>query len=130
MHKLTTSLTLAALLIATLAFTLYSTVYSQRGDAVNLDDVRLLEGGVTHQLPVDVTLVIPTDSGPQTVTVPLMLNLNLTIGPVDAIHLDVQAESAVQFVSPLHEVHEVGAITSTLEVTSSAEITGGDVVTD
>ncbi|MCC6168512.1 MAG: hypothetical protein IT329_14920 [Caldilineaceae bacterium] len=128
MRKLGTSLILAALLIATLAFT----VYSQRSDSAGLEGVRILEGGVSHQLPVDITLVLPTESGPQTVTVPILLNLNLTVGPIDAINLDVQAESGVQFISPLRIVEPLTSplITSTLDITSSAEITGGDAVTD
>lgn len=134
MRKLSTSLILAALLIATLAFT----VYSQRSDSAALEGVRILEGGVSHRLPVDVTLVLPTDSGPQTVTVPILLNLNLTVGPIDAINLDVQAGSGVQFISPLHVVEPLTSplvtstleVTSALEVTGSAEITGGDGVAD
>lgn len=128
MRKLGTSLILAALLIATLAFT----VNSQRSDSAGLEGVRILEGGVSHQLPVDITLVLPTESGPQTVTVPILLNLNLTVGPIDAINLDVQAESGVQFISPLRIVEPLTSplITSTLDITSSAEITGGDAVTD
>lgn len=118
MRKLGYSLTLALLLVAILAFT----VYSQRNNtASSSDDIRVLEGGVHHTLPVDITLVVPTESGPQTVTVPIMLNLNLTVGPVDAINLEVEADQAQQFVSPLRVVEPI---------TASAELTDSEALTD
>lgn len=118
MRKLSYSLTLALLLVATLAFT----VYSQRSNTASpASEIQILEGGVHHTLPVDITLVVPTESGPQTVTVPIMLNLNLTVGPVDAIHLEVEAEQAQQAVSPLRVVEPI---------TASAELTDSEALTD
>jgi hypothetical protein len=104
MRKLTYSVALALLLVAAFAIT----VYSQRTTAAN-DEMKVLVGGVSHQLPMDLTLVIPTDSGPQTVTVPIVLNLNLTVGPLSAIHMDIQAEQAAQFVSPLQVIEPLSA---------------------
>lgn len=123
MRKLGYSLTLALLLVATLAFT----VYSQRDTTSPADGIQILEGGVHHTLPVDITLVVPTDSGPQTVTVPIMLNLNLTVGPLDAISLEVDAAQAAQFVSPLRVVEP---ITASAALTDSEELTDTDTVTE
>lgn len=112
MRKLGYSIILAILLVATLAFT----VYSQRAaNSAEETSVQVLEGGVRHQLPVDITLVVATDSGPQTITVPILLNLNLTVGPVDAIELNVAAESPIQFVSPLRVVEPITSATTLTE---------------
>ncbi len=115
MRKLTISLALAALLVAALVLT----VYSQRTESAN-DEIRVLVGGVSQQLPLDLTLVLPTESGPQTVTVPVVLNLNLTVGPLDAINMGIQAEPALQFVSPLQVIEPISA---------GAAVTTGAVIT-
>ena len=123
MRKFIYSATLATLLIALLAVT----VYSQRTTSDDEPAVQLLQGGVSHQLPVDVTLVIATESGPQTVTVPIMLNLNLSIGPVGAVDLAVDAAQASQAVSPLRVVEP---LTATIELTDTEEVTGTGTVTE
>ena len=115
MRKLTYSVALALLLIAAFAVT----VYSQRAASTD-DGIKVLTGGVSQSLPVNLTLVVPTDSGPQTVTVPIVLNLNLTVGPTNALDMDIQAEQATQFVSPLQVVEPV---------TTSEEITTGVTIT-
>jgi len=104
MRRLTYSIALALLLIAAFAVA----VYSQRTTSTN-DEIKVLVGGVTHRLPMDLTVVIPTDSGPQTVTVPVVLNLNLTVGPLSAITMDIQAEQPSQFVSPLQVIEPPSA---------------------
>lgn len=103
-RKLTISVALAALLVAALALT----VYSQRTESAN-DEIRILVGSISQQLPFDLTLILPTETGPQTVTVPVVLNLNLTVGPLDAINMDIQAAPALQFVSPLQVIEPISA---------------------
>ncbi|HXF63879.1 MAG TPA: hypothetical protein VNK95_19805 [Caldilineaceae bacterium] len=125
------SLLLALLLVTILALT----VYSQRetGQDDEAAAVQILEGGVSHRLPIAVTLVVPSDSGPQTVTVPLMLNLNLTIGPVDGLSMTVEAEQPLQFVSPLRvsePLTETAEMTDTRAITDTEEITAGESVTE
>jgi hypothetical protein len=115
MRKLSFSLILAALLIAALALT----VYSQRTESAS-DAIRVLVGGVSQSVPVDVTLVLAGESGPLTVTVPLMLNLNLTVGPLDAIDVDIEATEGQQFISPLQVIEP---ITSSVEITPSSPLT-------
>jgi hypothetical protein len=126
MRKVVYSVVLATLLVAILAVT----VYSQRDSNAQTDDageVQILEGGVRHQLPIAITLVVPTESGAQTVTVPLMLNLDLTVGPVDGLNLEVEAEQPMQFVSPLRIVEP---LTATVAITDSEGITESEAVTD
>jgi hypothetical protein len=117
------------LLVAILAITVYSQRDStaQTGDTGEPEEVQILEGGLSHQLPIAITLVVPTDSGAQTVTVPLMLNLNLTVGPVDGLNLEVEADQPMQFISPLRIVEP---LTATVAITDSETITDGEDVTD
>lgn len=117
--------TSAAILLALLMVTaLVMSVYSQQTDPATAPIVQILQGGVHQEIPVNVTLQISTAGGIQTVTVPLKLDFNLTIGPIDAVDLDVSLEPATQFVSPLTVVAPVGsteAITATEEVTGTSE---------
>ena len=77
------------------------TVYSQSAGQAPAPQVQVLQGGLSQQIPVDVTILLPTETGVQTVTVPLLLNLDLSIGPVEALGLDVQVDTASPFISPL-----------------------------
>jgi hypothetical protein len=118
MRKIGLSIALALILASVLALT----VYSQRAaDSASDVAVRLLQGGVRHQLPIDISMVVSTTAGPQTVTVPLVLNLDLSVGPLDAIDLRVDAAQPIQFASPLQVIKPV---------TESATITGTDTVTE
>lgn len=96
MQRISVSLLLALLLIAILGFT----VYSQQSDSAPVG-VQILQGNVTQQVPIDVTLLISTETGVQTVTVPLNLNVNLSVGPVEAVDMSVELEPASQFISPI-----------------------------
>jgi hypothetical protein len=100
MRKLWGGLLLGLLAVATLSLSVFSQT-GQTSDATVAQEIQILQSEITHSLPVSVTVVLPTESGSQTVTVPLMLNLNLSIGPVEALDLSVEVEQAQQFVSPL-----------------------------
>ena len=98
MRRSAVSITLAVLLLSILVLT----VYSQGTPAEELSSqIRILQGGFRQGIPVDVKLVIQTETGPQTVTVPIVLNLELTVGPVDALDLTVDVDAPTQFISPL-----------------------------
>lgn len=116
MRRISTSLLLAALLIALLVVTVYSQVVTP----TRTDEVRILQGSVTHQVPVSITLIVPSESGAQTVTVPLMLNLNLSVGPLNALDMAVDVPPVTQFVSPLSTVDTV---TPATPITSTGEST-------
>jgi hypothetical protein len=118
MRRLWISIVLAGLLIAALGVTVFSQVVRPTAQS---DEVRILQGGVSHQVPVSVTLIVPTESGIQTVTVPLLLNLNLTVGPLNAIDLAVDVPAPTQFVSPITAITPV---TTTSAVTTSSTTTG------
>ncbi len=125
MKRISASILLALLMVTALVLT----VYSQQFTTDKAPVIQVLQGGVHQEIPVDITLQISTDGGIQTVTVPLKLDFNLTIGPVDAVDLDVTLEPASQFVSPIMTVDTVEAadveatdtITATEEVTSTSE---------
>ena len=97
MRKIGTSVVLAVLLITVLAFV----VYSQSG---RTPAVKVLQGGVSHQIPMDITVLVPAGTGVQTVTVPIVLDLNLSVGPVNAIDMQVNVSQPAQFVSPIATV--------------------------
>jgi hypothetical protein len=97
MRKIGTSLLLAGLLIVVLALV----VYSQSG---RTPAVKVLQGGVSHEIPMDITVLVPAGTGVQTVTVPIVLNLNLSIGPVNAVDMQVEVSQPAQFVSPIATV--------------------------
>lgn len=102
MKRIGTSVALALLFISVLGFTAFS--QQSKSDEV---EVQILEGGISQELPVDVTLLVSTTTGVQTVTVPLKLNINLTIGPVDAVDMSVDIQGGTQFVSPVSTVKSV-----------------------
>lgn len=123
MQRILASLLFAVLLIGTLGYT----VYSQQGDDAPVA-VQILQGGVSQQLPIDLTLLVSTETGVQTVTVPLNLHVNLSVGPVEAVDLDVTVEQASSpFVSPIAVVEPV---TSASEMTATESITESDAVTE
>lgn len=122
MQRISASLLIAVLLLGALGFT----VYSQQGDDAPVE-VQVLSGGINQQVPVDVTLLVSTETGVQTVTVPLNLNVNLRIGPVEAVDLSVELEPASQFVSPIAVVESV---TSVSEMTTTETVTESDTVTE
>jgi hypothetical protein len=124
MRKIGYSVLLALLFVVILAFTVYS---QPAAPAAEEPAVQVLQGGLSQQVPIAVTLVITSDSGPQTVTVPLMLNLNLSIGPVNALTMDVQAEQPLQVVSPLQVV---APLTEAAPVTATGAVTSGEAVTE
>jgi hypothetical protein len=87
---------LALLLLVVLAWAVYS---QNRAPAV-----QVLQGGVSQQIPLEVQVLVPAANGVQTVTVPLVLNLNLSIGPVNAVDMRVNVQQGSQFVSPIATV--------------------------
>lgn len=116
MKRVSSTILLALLLLIVLV----ATVYSQQGSTADTPVVRVLQGGIHQEIPVNITLQISTETGVQTVTVPLKLDLNLNIGPVDAVDLDVSLEPATQFVSP---ITLVGAVEPTATITATEEMT-------
>jgi hypothetical protein len=96
MRKIGVSVVLALLLMVVLAWTVYS---QNRTPAV-----QVLQGGVNQQIPLEVQVLVPAANGLQTVTVPLVLNLNLSIGPVNAVDMKVHVQQSSPFVSPIATV--------------------------
>lgn len=97
MRKVLVSLLVGLLMIAAIGLT----VYSQGATQAETPEVQVLQGGISQQIPVDVTVLVPTETGVHTVTVPIVLNLNLTVGPMEAAGLDVQVDTTSPFLSPL-----------------------------
>ncbi|MEM7538749.1 MAG: hypothetical protein AAF639_41695 [Chloroflexota bacterium] len=125
MRKIWVSVVLSVFLITILGFT----VYSQQTSTTEAESdsgpvIQLLQGGVEHHIPLDITMLLASDTGVQTVTVPVTLKLDLSIGPVEAIDIDVNLSETEAFVSPLTIVEPVP------EIDASAEITETDVLTD
>ena len=92
MRKIWVSVLLSVFLIAVLGFT----VYSQQTSTNDADSesnggpvIQLLQGGVEHHIPLDITMLLSSTTGVQTVTVPVTLKLDLSIGPVEALDIDV-----------------------------------------
>ncbi len=123
MRKTWVSITLAALLIGVLAFT----VYSQQTDTESSPAVQLLRGGVSQSVPIELTLHLSTTTGVQTVTVPLELNINLNVGPMEAVDLNLDLAPASQFVSPITGVESI--VTSS-EISATESITESGSITD
>ena len=121
MQRISMSLLFAVLLIGALGFT----VYSQQSDNAPVE-VQVLSGGVNQQVPINLTLLVSTETGVQTVTVPLNLNVNLSIGPVEAVDLNVELQPASQFISPIAVVESgisVGEMTATETITETDAVT-------
>lgn len=122
MRKTWISVVLALLLVGVLAFT----VYSQQTDSEDAPAVQVLRGGVSQSVPVELTLLMSTSTGVQTVTVPLQLSVNLNVGPMEAIDLNMALEPASQFVSPIAGVEaivESAAITGTESISETETVT-------
>ena len=117
MHRTALGVTLAVLLTSILAVAVYSQESSPDQPS---DQIRILQGGFSQGIPVNVTLVVPVASGMQTITVPIMLKLDLSVGPIDALDLAVEVEAPTQFVSPLRIIEplrESPVITETITIT-------------
>ncbi|NJN81442.1 MAG: hypothetical protein HC802_03605 [Caldilineaceae bacterium] len=114
MRKFSISLVVGILLIVVLGLTVYSQSTSPVAPVV-----QMLQSGVSQQVPFDVQIQVPTESGVQTVTVPLVLNLNLTVGPVEALDMNLVVGQASPFVSPL----TTAAPKTSVEVTTTSTIT-------
>lgn len=101
MKRIGTSLFVALLFVGVLGFTAFSQQTTSSDAAADEIDVQILEESIQQELPVDITLLISTTTGVQTVTVPIKLNIDLTVGPINAVDLSVDVQNAPQFVSPL-----------------------------
>ncbi|MBV7329014.1 hypothetical protein KFU94_12290 [Chloroflexi bacterium TSY] len=124
MQKIWTGLALALIFVSLMIVSLYRQQNASAQDVAQTAVITALQGGMNQQIPIDVTLLMSTETGVQTVTVPLQLNLNLTIGPVDAIDMKVDLQPASQFVSPITTVEQIFApdtVTSTDTVTTTSE---------
>lgn len=97
MRKIGTSTVLALLAIIVVAFVVYS-------QSRTTQSIKVLQGGVSHQIPMDITVLVPAGTGVQTVTVPIVLDLNLSVGPVNALDLQVDVSQPAQSVSPIATV--------------------------
>jgi hypothetical protein len=102
MRKFTISILIALLLVSMLAVTVWSQIGATDDEENGIDEngVTILQSSINQQLPVNITLLVPTETGVQTVTVPLMLNLSLSVGPMEGIELELEAEPAM-LTSPL-----------------------------
>lgn len=125
MKRISTSILFALLMMTILVVTVYSQQFTTNKAPV----VQVLQGGVHQEIPIDITLQISTDGGIQTVTVPLKLDFNLTIGPIDAVDLDVKLAPADQFVSPITVVDIAEADVDAAEIDASTSITTTEEVT-
>lgn len=101
MKRIGTSLILALFFVGVLGFTAFSQQTASDEAAADEIEVQILEESIRQEIPVDITLLMSTTTGVQTVTVPIKLNINLTVGPIDAVDLAVEVQNASQFVSPL-----------------------------
>ena len=126
MRKAWVSMILATLLVGVLAFTVYSQQTGSTDSPAGSAAVQVLRGGVSQTVPVELTLHLSTTTGVQTVIVPLQLSVNLNVGPMEAIDLNMAIEPATQFVSPITGVEaivESAAITATESITETETVT-------